>query len=92
MRSATDGLEDINVKIIAIEEHWNSDEMLLFWMDRADSLSAIAKHLSVSTSVLPGSGSVIRVRYSRVLGHGYHQIPAWLPGGQPGRDRSVIGF
>ena len=24
MRSATDGLEDINVKIIAIEEHWNS--------------------------------------------------------------------
>jgi hypothetical protein len=24
MRSATDGLEDINVKIVAIEEHWNS--------------------------------------------------------------------
>jgi hypothetical protein len=24
VRSATDGLEDINVKIIAIEEHWNS--------------------------------------------------------------------
>jgi len=24
MRSAADGLEDINVKIIVIEEHWNS--------------------------------------------------------------------
>jgi hypothetical protein len=37
VRSATDALEDINVKIIAVEEHWNSVSI-------RDALDARGRH------------------------------------------------
>ena len=48
MRSATDGLEDINVKIIAIEEHWNSVSI----RDALDRLQGGARDESVAFNTM----------------------------------------
>ena len=48
MRSATDGLEDINVKIIAIEEHWNSVSI----RDALDRLQGGARDESVAFNTI----------------------------------------
>jgi hypothetical protein len=48
MRSATDGLEDINVKIIAIEEHWNSVNI----RDALDRLQGGARDESVAFNTM----------------------------------------
>lgn len=79
------------MKIIAIEEHWNSaairdaldrhpglqlvlghwGEMLLFWMDRADSLSGIARHLErrvsdyITTNIHITSSGMLQERLLR---------------------------
>src|ERR1019366_5009521 len=48
VRSATDGLEDINVKIIAIEEHWNSVNI----RDALDRLQGGARDESVAFNTM----------------------------------------
>ena len=79
------------MKIIAIEEHWNSaairdaldrhpglqlvlghwGEMLLSWMDRADSLSGIARHLErrvsdyITTNIHITSSGMLQERLLR---------------------------